>query len=111
MKLSLTGCVKTEVERGMREGMRDIHRYSDEITILEPTQHVLFEGPMHLPEDSEQSLNWPFSIQIPTTCTESKDRRYIEKSGFPPSDNGWVLPGSFFTSKNEMAMFSQATIE
>ncbi|CAI7609559.1 unnamed protein product [Penicillium pancosmium] len=63
-------------------------------------EYVVFEGLLHLPEGSEDSLTWPISVTIPLEPEESS-RRYRDPEcsliplKLPNHPDHHILPGSF----------------
>ncbi|KAJ5151359.1 uncharacterized protein N7482_010611 [Penicillium canariense] len=94
--LSLIGRVKT---RFVQETSSSDREYSDEWHLFERLPEVIFRGPLHLPEESTESLSWPFSIQIPLKPRRSVMKGHAQAASFLPLN--WdhpahhTLPGTF----------------
>lgn len=63
-------------------------------------EYVVFEGPLHLPEASEDSLTWPISVEIPLEPEESSTRYRDPECSLiplklPTHPDHHILPGSF----------------
>ena len=109
LRLALSGRIKTTIAQNGRSSieMRDSNKWTDEFDIIQPIQEIIFQGPLHLPENSDKSLSWPFSFEIPIQRAEPSKRPYISKHGFPPPVG---LPGSFFSSGQSIGLFSEGSI-
>lgn len=89
--------------------------YTDKWTLLDSTERLIFTGPLHHPEHSEEPLAWSFAVPIP-----SKPRAYITQghrpqASFVPFDNDHqayhVLPGSLRTTCDGYTSKSEAAVE
>lgn len=109
LRLTLFGRIKTTIGQNGRNSIEtsDSNRWTDEFDIIKPIQEIIFQGPLHLPENSDKSLSWPFSFEIPIQRAEPPKRPYISKHGFPPPVG---LPGSFFSSSGSIGLSSEGSI-
>ncbi|CAG8087650.1 unnamed protein product [Penicillium olsonii] len=78
----LTGKIESQVVR------RNEVPLSYRVLDLKP--ETLHQGPLHLPEGSDETLSWPFEISIPTEASPPKS-----SNGLPAPD---ILPGSFLST-------------
>ncbi|KAJ5266714.1 hypothetical protein N7478_009522 [Penicillium angulare] len=76
--------------------------YHDYWNLLDPAQRVLYKGPMHLAEDSNETLTWQFSVNIPLNPVQSCTEGHRPEASFLPLDKAnreyQVLPGTFFAA-------------
>lgn len=109
LRLTLSGRIKTTIAQNGRNSTQvcDNNKWTDEFDIFEPIQEIIFQGPLHLPENSDEPLSWPFSFEIPIQRAEPPKRPYISKHGFPPPVG---LPGSFFSSGQSIGLSAEGSI-
>ncbi|KAJ5094533.1 hypothetical protein N7456_010394 [Penicillium angulare] len=76
--------------------------YHDYWNLLDPAQQVLYKGPMHLAEGGDDTLSWPFSVDIPLSPIQSCTEGHQPDASFLPLEKGHreyqVLPGTFFAA-------------
>ncbi|KAJ5646387.1 hypothetical protein N7490_002759 [Penicillium lividum] len=98
VKLSFAGRVKVKI---VVQSGRTKKVYRDNWQLLDFPEIVLFQGPLHLPEGSDESLSWPISVNIPYQPMDSCRQGHSQKCSFAPlaSDHPihHTLPGSFLS--------------
>lgn len=92
LKLALIGRVWTSISDNNNIHSREWH-------LLNPRLTVIFRGPLHLPEGSDEPLSWAFSIEIPPEPVDTAIRAHTQEESLLPLDSDHlahhVLPGSF----------------
>jgi hypothetical protein len=108
VKIKLIGRIKSKVVRSKGNGT-SVNR--DEYQIFNLSPQLLYQGTLHLPEDSDETLNWPFEIKIPTEPAASIRSNHNAEASFLPLDRDHpvhhVLPGSFSRDKPVSGLTSQ----
>ncbi|KAJ5608244.1 hypothetical protein N7537_004863 [Penicillium hordei] len=88
---------------------------SDDWHLLYPREEVIFRGPLHLPEGSNESLSWPFSLQIPTKPVDMLGKKRAQASSFLALNGDQTthhpLPGTFTTLGRDSTLASECFIE
>ncbi|KAJ5085987.1 hypothetical protein N7532_010758 [Penicillium argentinense] len=84
--------------------------------LLYRVQDALFRGPLHHAQDSEEALNWQFSMQIPSEPDQTVIKEHSGSESFIPLDDPWhpghhTFPGSFFSSRKHLAFRTEGFIE
>lgn len=99
LTLSLNGRVKTKIiiTRGKTRS-----EYRGRWHLLGTYAQLVYQGPLHLSEDSFDILSWQFSIAIPKGPEISVVNEHFEGESFLPLDTGVVahqpLPGTYYGS-------------
>jgi hypothetical protein len=110
--LVLTGRIKSKVVKS--NGNNGTSVFRDEYQLFNSRPQVLYRGPLHLPEGSDQTLDWPFEVNIPTEPAASMRQNHQQRASFLPLMQDHpahhVLPGSFFCAPN-LARGSQCKVE
>lgn len=87
----------------------------DDWRLLYPREEVIFRGPLHLPEGSNKSLSWPFSLQIPTKPVDMLGKKFAQAGSFLALDGDqtthYPLPGTFRTLGSDSGLASGCFIE
>ncbi|CAI7616096.1 unnamed protein product, partial [Penicillium crustosum] len=90
-------------------------KVSDDWHLLYPREEVIFQGPLHLPEGSNESLSWPFSLQIPTKPVDMLGKKHAQSGSFLALDGDRTthrpLPGTFSTLGSDSSLASGCFIE
>ncbi|KAJ5594754.1 uncharacterized protein N7459_000962 [Penicillium hispanicum] len=98
ISVSLTGRVKSKI---VKSSGQQKHVYRDDWRLLRPQQTLVFKGPLHLAQGSNEPLSWPFSVTIPTEQAESCRAGHKKNASFLPLDRDHphlhILPGTFFS--------------
>ncbi|KAJ5650946.1 uncharacterized protein N7484_004669 [Penicillium longicatenatum] len=99
IKLSFIGRVKVKIT--VRRGNNNRSVYRDNWQLVDFNEMVIFQGPLHLAEGSNESLSWPVSVNIPYEPMEYCRRNHSQKCSFIPLDIDHplhhILPGSFYS--------------
>ncbi|KAJ5336109.1 uncharacterized protein N7506_004131 [Penicillium brevicompactum] len=98
LTVTLSGRVKTKVCRyenssGPPGSSGSKTTYRSEFQLLDLAPEVVYQGPLHLPEGSDETLNWPFQVTIPTQPAER-----IRNSLQHPQP---FLSGSFYSNPDQ----------
>ncbi|CRL18784.1 unnamed protein product [Penicillium camemberti] len=108
--LTLSSRIHTHLTPGGKE-----KQVSDNWHILYPREEVIFRGPLHLPEGSNESLSWPFSLQIPTKPVDMLGKKFAQAGSFLALDRDQTihhpLPGTFSTLGSDSSLASGCFIE
>lgn len=95
--LLLTGRTKTKVSKPNTNGSRS--NYHDEYWLLTSAPNVIYQGPLHLPEGSDDTLSWPFEVTIPLEPVASVRNCHSQVASFLPLSTDHpahhFMPGSF----------------
>lgn len=99
--LSLIGRVKVKIT--YRDELNDnVYTYRDDWRLFEVGEVVIHNGPLHLPEGTDEVLSWPISVNIPLEPSPRCREGHIQEASFVPLDVDHpvhhILPGSFQTS-------------
>ncbi|KAI9931144.1 hypothetical protein ASPWEDRAFT_22993 [Aspergillus wentii DTO 134E9] len=112
LKLVLTG--RTMVKITESNGDSNI-TYSDQYELLSHTPDIIFRGPLHLPEDSQEPVSWPFAVKIPDEPSASCRKYHIQPASFLPLNEDHpahhVFPGSFSSSSGLIGSTSNCRVE
>lgn len=107
VSLSLEGRSKVKIVRSSGQSRKV---YRDHWQIIRLRESVIYKGPLHLPEGSDEALSWPISLDIPLEPIELSSG-YDTKGSFLPKDMSHpihhTLPGSFFST--ETSVFGSTT--
>lgn len=97
IRLSFIG--RTKVKIIVRRGQNNRSVYRDSWQLVNVKETVIFKGPLHLAEGSDEPLSWPISVNIPYEPSEFCRQNHSEKCSFIPLNTDHpthhVLPGSF----------------
>ncbi|KAJ6125007.1 hypothetical protein N7471_012324 [Penicillium samsonianum] len=108
--LTLSGRIHSQLTPRDKE-----KQVSDDWYLLNPREEVLFRGPLHLPEGSNESLSWPFSLQIPTKPVDMLGKKRAQAGSFLALDGDQtthhLLPGTFTTLGSDSSLASECFIE
>lgn len=70
--------------------------YNDHCDLFDGAQDVVRDGPLHHPENSNDPLSWPISVQIPTMPSPSVGKGHTDVTSFTPLENpSTFLAGTF----------------
>ncbi|KAJ5569871.1 uncharacterized protein N7459_009301 [Penicillium hispanicum] len=112
VELSLFGFVRTRITR--LNGNTGRGTYRGQYTLLASSPAIIYRGPLHLPENSDESLSWPFEIRIPTEPLQSV-RNHKQETSFLPLETDHpahhVLPGTFHATKEGVTHSFDGSVE
>lgn len=116
--LGLIGRLRVRISEQEGPGTYSQHKYThyrSEWNLINHKLDVISRGPLHLAEGSDESLGWPFSIDIPTEPIDTVTQNRIQKASFLPlnKDNPacHVLPGSFISAGKSTIGSCEAYVE
>lgn len=116
LKIWLTGMISVRILRaGSNQLYSNQECYINNWTLLKPEEHLIFSGPLHHPEDSNEPLSWTFSLPIPSEPKAYTTDSYQSHATFVPLNQDHpaynILPGTLRTSCNGYSPSSAAAIE
>ncbi|KAK3372069.1 hypothetical protein B0H63DRAFT_483780 [Podospora didyma] len=88
--------------------------YKSEFNLLNLQPVILFDGPLHIPPDTQQPHSWPFTFNIPSVCSPSIAGGQNPNESFIPFSGGGPappLPFTFHTRQGTPSSFMTAWIE
>lgn len=113
VRLELVGRVKTKIT--VKRGNNNRSVYRGRWDLLGWTSRTLFQGPLHLPDGSDESITWPFEVQIPTRLSPSVLLGHCKEESFLPLNQESLayqsLPGTFFSSRIGWNTTSEGFVE
>lgn len=96
VSISLVGRAKSKIVKSNGQS-RQVYR--DDWRLLNTRSTVIFKGPLHLAEGSDEPLSWDFAVPIPTTQSESCRAGHKSNTSFISLNrdhpNLHILPGTF----------------
>lgn len=106
---------KLKIEDGTGDKKTHYH-YNSDFYLLNGQRHVLFEGPLHIPENSPDGQAWPFAIPIPTHASPSIPAKQDPSYCFVPWDPAGSqppqpLPFTFHASEGVPSSSMEAWVE
>jgi hypothetical protein len=108
--LSLSGRIHSQLTPRDKE-----KQLSDDWHLLYPREEVIFRGPLHLPEGSNESLSWPFSLHIPIKPVDTLGKKRAQAGSFLALDGDQAahhpLPGTFTSLGSDSSLASECFIE
>ncbi|KAJ5259632.1 hypothetical protein N7478_012613 [Penicillium angulare] len=87
VKIDLVGRMETSIRTGGKAHSNHKKTYAEHILLFESQETLIHNGPLHLPHDSDEKLNFEFSIKIPERPKKHPYHVYTKVTSHLPVDN------------------------